>query len=94
MNTRADAKANINLSHFLSKTLLLDVETLPKIAFDGFLLNLSTPLTYSTTIRTVREDHYIIGRATKSNDENGIENGLKEKAVYKSINKLFYANYS
>jgi hypothetical protein len=94
MNTRADAKANINLSHFLSKPFLLDVETLPKMAFDGFSLNLSTPLTHSTTIHTVREDHYIIGRATKNNDENGIEKGLKQKAVYKSINKLFCDDYS
>jgi hypothetical protein len=30
----------------------------------------------------------------KSNDENGIEKGLKQKAVYKSINKLFCADYS
>jgi hypothetical protein len=67
-----------------------------KWTFDGFSLNLSTPLTHSTTIHTVREDHYIIGigRATKSNDENGIEKRHKQKAVHKSNNKLFCANYS
>ncbi|MCW4045385.1 MAG: hypothetical protein NWE94_07715 [Candidatus Bathyarchaeota archaeon] len=42
---------------------------------NGWSLNVSTPLTHSTTIRAIRQDEYIIGGATGSNNEQGITQG-------------------